>query len=127
MTSDYKVLLEHRLDFLKQKNPQVLETFKDTPIVFTDKAMCNFLNYKMTTAYASKTKQELHMYHSHDKYRQSLIESMACNHTWQVSSTITKDHIGWLPLVPGMHVSMTENIAMTVKVVNSSQDILRNV
>jgi len=47
--------------------------------------------------------------------------------TWQVRSTITNDNLGCLPLVPGMRVMITDNAAITAKVVNGSQGILQDV
>jgi len=44
-----------------------------------------------------------------------------------VGSSVTKDNLGHLPLVPGMRVMVTDNAAMTVKVVNGSQGVLRDV
>jgi hypothetical protein len=124
--SDFDVLYGRWLDVLKQCDPNTMKSFADAPIVVTDKAIQDQLNTKMVSVFASDTNQEKQVYHSWDRYRKAPLEGMLQHRVWQVSSQITNDNLGNLPLVPGMHVAVTENAAMTAKVVNGSQGVLRD-
>ncbi|KAG2145271.1 hypothetical protein DEU56DRAFT_732276 [Suillus clintonianus] len=46
---------------------------------------------------------------------------------WKIASTYTNDAIGELPLIPGMPVMITENVATSCKIVNGSKGILQSV
>jgi hypothetical protein len=62
-----------------------------------------------------------------DRYKKAPLEGLMRHHVWQVGSRITNDNLGHIPLIPGMPVMVTENTAMTAKVVNGSQGTLRDV
>jgi hypothetical protein len=66
--SDFEILSERRLDILKQCDPDALKSFTDAPIVVADKVLRDKLNTKMVSAFASFTCQDVHVYHSHDRY-----------------------------------------------------------
>jgi ATP-dependent exoDNAse (exonuclease V) alpha subunit len=65
--------------------------------------------------------EEVHQYHSKDSSRRVSLEGAIQERVWKVSSTAASDALGKLPLVPGMKVMVTENIAMTARVVNGSE------
>lgn len=125
--SDFDILSERRLEVITKKDPEALDAFSDAPIIVADKSIRDRLNNKMTATFASKTSQEVHIYHSQDRFKRAPVEGMLQHHCWQVSSTISNDHMGMLPLVPGMRVVVTENAAMAAKVVNGSEGVLRNI
>jgi hypothetical protein len=81
----------------------------------------------MTAAYAKRTGQDMNLYHSCDQFRKVPLHGLMRHHTWQVNSRITKDNLGCLPLVPGMRVTVTDNTAMTAKVINGCQGVLRDI
>ena len=112
---DFQILSERRLDVLQQCDPDVLKKFRDALIVVADKLLRDNLNTKMVSAFASSTSQDVRIYHSRDRYRKVPLQGLMRHHAWQVGSKITNDNPGWLPLVLGMRVMVTENAAMAAK------------
>jgi len=56
-------------------------------------------------------------HHTDGEYKQPLSNSLQ-KRMLRVKSNITDNALGMLPMVPGMHVMITDNIAMWGKVVN---------
>jgi hypothetical protein len=76
---------------------------------------------------AKAANQELFNYYSRDHYFQKPAEGDMKHCLWQIKSQIPKDALGVLPLVPGMRVMVTENIAVSQKVVNGTNGIVEKI
>ncbi|EIN06868.1 hypothetical protein PUNSTDRAFT_72032 [Punctularia strigosozonata HHB-11173 SS5] len=84
------------------------------------------LNIALSLEYASKTKQQCHFYHAHDRLNQQPLHGEQREHMWRVKSSVTRDTLGKLPLVHGIKVMVTENIAICKKIVNGSEGTLHS-
>lgn len=109
---DYNILLDRRLQMLVNKERGVLDTFKDAPIVVGEKTLRDALNNKILEYYAKKTGQEMHLYHADDSYKRGPLTGRLRRRMLRVKSNASDDALGMLPLVPGMKVMVTDNIAM---------------
>jgi len=125
--SDYSMLCNRRIQVLQARNPSALDAFRDAPIIVSEKANRDVLNLRAAKRFASKTQQDLHMYHSRDRYRRSALQGEDRSRMWRVPSRITKDCLGMLPLVPGMRVMVTENVATSSGVANGAEGVLKDI
>ncbi|KAH7925866.1 hypothetical protein BV22DRAFT_1104665 [Leucogyrophana mollusca] len=82
---------------------------------------------RMTRKFAVESSQKMHLYRALNKYNRLPLKGQEKDRMWRVRSTLTKDRLGLLPLVPGMPVMITENTASTCKIVNGSEGILREI
>ena len=67
---------------------------------------------------------DLHIYHSRDSVKRQALTRIKRQLTWQIRANISGDHIGLLPLVPGMKVTITDNAAVSARIVNGSEGTL---
>jgi len=107
-----------RLQTLTHGKSEMANKFKDAPIVVGEKVLRDSLNNKIVENFAKKNNLEVHWYHADDKYHRSPLASTLRKRMLRAKSNVTDDAIGMLPLVPGMKVMITDNIAMKGKVAN---------
>jgi hypothetical protein len=124
---DYDVLLGHGLNVLANIDKKALTDFVDAPIIVTDKALRDALNYQMVESYSDRTGHPVHIYHSVDKFEQVELSNKLQDRMWRVSSSLSKDSLGKLPLAIDMKVMITKNIAISFRVVNGSEGILESI
>lgn len=125
--SDYEVLLSRRLTLLAKANPRVIDKFKHAPIVVGEKVLRDALNNKIVEAYAQHTGQELCWYHADDRFHKAPLGNALRKRMLRAKSNITDDAIGMLPLIPGMKVMITDNLAMRGKVANGCEGIIKDI
>lgn len=127
--SDVDVLMGRTVQRIKASasDESSVASFKDAPVVVRFKVNRDALNNRAVHSYAHHTNQSVHYYHSEDKYKRCLLKDDEQNRMWRVRSSITKDSLGLLPLVPGMKVMITDNIAIKANVVNGAEGILQSV
>lgn len=125
--SDYDVLRKRQLSVLKEECPETLRSLRDAPIIVARKSVRDALNLCKVKSFAKSTNQECHWYHSRDKFHRQSLSGHQQQLMWRVRSSVTNDSIGMLPLVPGMKVMVTENVALKVNVVNGAEGILEHV
>jgi len=99
---------------------------KDPPIIVGEKVLRDALNNKLVEGFANKTDQSIQYYHADDRYCLSQLPNRLRNRMLRAKSNITDDAIGMLPLVPGMKVMITDNVAMKGKVANGCIGIVHN-
>ena len=126
-SSDYETLLGRRLHLLAKKDKTVLNKFKDAKIVVGEKVLRDVINNKIVHGFAEKTQQELHWYHADDRYRNAPLKGTLRNRMLRAQSNVTNDAIGMLPLVPGMRLMITDNVAMRGGVANGCEGILQDI
>jgi ATP-dependent exoDNAse (exonuclease V) alpha subunit len=122
--ADYTTIDSRRLQRLTKSE---VERFKDAPIVVTRKSVRDALNSKIVKGFAEKTRQKLHLYHAQDRFQKRRLSDFQQERMWKVRSTFTKDALGQLPLVPGMRVMITENVAIGANVVNGAEGVLKDI
>jgi hypothetical protein len=122
--SDYSTLLSHELLTIKRTHPEEVRLFEDAPIIVGRKALRDAVNRKKVHNFAKATHQQVHDYCSRDRH--SMVEFVGEDRkrVWNILSTKTSDSLGRIPMVLGMPVMLTENIAIGNKVVNGSDGIL---
>jgi hypothetical protein len=112
------------LHVLMRQAPSEVKAFVDAPVVVAETVVHDTINVKMACQCSKETNQELFNYYSRDHYFQKPAEGDMNHCLWKIKSQVTKDALGVLPLVPGMRVMVTENIAVNQKVVNGTTDIV---
>lgn len=98
--------------------------FKDVPVVVSEKATRDCLNYKIALNFSKRIGKQLHIYHSRDSVKRQALTGIKQWLTWQVGANISGNHLGLLPLVSGMRVTITDNATVSAKIVNGSKGIL---
>ena len=124
--SDYEVLLGRRLQLIVNKDKSMLEKFKDDKIVVGEKVLRDALNNRIVQGFADKS-QEMHYYHADDKFCNAPLKGALRKRMLRAQSNITDDVIGMLPLIPGMKLMITDNLAMRGGVANGCKGELLNV
>jgi ATP-dependent DNA helicase PIF1 len=125
--SDYETLLSRRLPILAKSDPKHVEEFSTAPIVVGERILRDALNDKIVQNFASSTNQQLHWYHADDRYNKAPLQDTLRKRMLRVPSNVTDDAIGMLPLVPGMKVMVTDNVAMHGGVTNGCQGTVNDI
>jgi len=125
--SDYDVLCGRQIQVMHARDPNTLRSFADAPVIVNEKVNRDALNLYAVQRFATKTRQDLQMYHSRDRYRRSALQGDDQARMWRVPSKVSKDSLGLLPLVPGMRVMVTENVATSSRVANGAEGILKDI
>ncbi|KAE8218468.1 hypothetical protein CF319_g7667 [Tilletia indica] len=88
-------------------------------------------NDLMAKAFAQTSNQQFHYYHSEDKIgkgrAQRTLQNMAARAAWDVAAKKAGDLSGRLPLLMGMPVFCTENIATELGISNGSEGVVAGV
>lgn len=124
--SDYRVLLNRSLDHLRRSGV-CIDKFHDAPFIVTRKRIRDRLNTMKVQQYATGTNQMVEYFEANDFVGKRQVTSMERRRLLRVSSSTTNDALGILPLVPGMKIMITENIALAQSVVNGAEGVLLNV
>jgi hypothetical protein len=119
--ADEMTLRSRDLRTVMKQDENAREKFKNAPIIVTNRRERDCINIAKARQYANSTGKELNEYHSRDWCRKVRLEGRVQERVWQVPSTRTQDALGKLPLVVGMKVMITENVAMMAKVVNGAE------
>jgi ATP-dependent DNA helicase PIF1 len=122
--SDYETLRSreyHMLDAAEKAN------FRDAPVIVATKVVRDVINLRMARDFAHSAGQILRTYKSIDRFKRQRVPDEMQKRLWKVRSKLTKDSLGELPLVIGMKVTITENIAIKASVVNGATGIVREI
>ncbi len=122
--SDYDVLNSRILSQLFKNEPETLKRLHNTPIIVAEKCTRDAFNNELVASYARQTNQETHFYHSRDFHKRHPVPMHLQKILWRLGASSTKDRLGVIPLVPGMKVMITENLAMPHKIVNGCEGTL---
>lgn len=125
--SDFAVLRTRYADRLHVVDPQRLSEFQDAPIIVGRKKLRDLLNLRIMGHHARRFSADVHLYHAKDKISGQFVSNEDRQVLWTMSSTITHDSLGKLPLFPGMTVMVQENLAFTNRVVNGTQGTVKDI
>ena len=125
--SDFTALRSRYTNRLDSTDSQSLSHFQDSPIIVGRKKIRDLLNIRIMGHFASRLNVDVHIYHSRDKIAGEFVSVEERQYLWKVSSTLTHDSLGKLPLFPGMVVMVQENLAFSNRVVNGSQGIVKDI
>jgi len=137
----YGVYTEHDYEFLQQfliKNRPneinkkllsidkwIYDPLNALPLICYTNAMWDAHNFRCAEAFAKATHQEYHLYHSVDtktiKGKLVTLKNAAAEAAWSAPIKVAKDLSGQLPLVPGMPVFLTENLAPELGLSNGAE------
>jgi hypothetical protein len=123
--SDVEIIANRELGILKG-TCQDLSQFKDAPVIVGTKAIRDAINRVKVVEYAQATRQELFEYCSKDRISMVDLSGELRQRAWRIRSSVSKDSMGKIPMVPGMKVMVTENIAIQNKIVNGSEGTLHS-
>ena len=101
--------------------------FSDAPIIVGSKAIRDSINGIKAREYAYATGQELVEYCSKDRISMVELTGELKDRAWRIRSSLTKDALGRIPLVPGMKVMVTENVAIQNKLVNGAEGTVHSI
>ena len=104
-----------------------LTMFHNSPIIVGRKKLRDLLNLRIMVHYANRLKADVHIYHSKDKIAGEFVSNDERQHIWKVSSTVSHDSLGKLPLFPGMAVMVQENLAFSNRIVNGTQGTVKDI
>lgn len=124
--SDYHTINTRLLSRL-WRMPTERAKFNDAPIIVTTKATRDALNILKVKAFAKATGQTYQRYFAKDSFRGAPVATEIRGMLWSLRCNQTNDAIGVLPLVPGMRVMITENVAISASAVNGAEGVLQSV
>lgn len=122
--SDLDILQKRQLSYIGQHNSAHLQEFHDAPVIVGTRKVKDIINAKMIKHYALEVAESVHLYYSKDFILQQATEGILHDRIWGISSSITEDALGKLPLFPGMKVMVTSNLAISRRVVNGVEGIV---
>ncbi|KAG8942843.1 hypothetical protein FRC04_003474 [Tulasnella sp. 424] len=123
---DWDVLLTRTLDQLSHQKGGV-EGFADAPFIVARKSVRDSLNNMRITEFANATGQGIEYMVARDKIGKRFVTQTERARLIRLNSSTTNDSLGVLPLVPGMKVMITENVALAQSVVNGAEGTLVSV
>jgi hypothetical protein len=123
---DANVLAGRELGLLKCQGLNV-SRFRDAPIIVGSKTIQDSINRMKVNEYARATGQDVFDYCSRDRISMVELSGDLKQRAWLIKSTTTNDALGHLPLVPGMKVMVTENVAIQNKLVNGIEGMLHSI
>lgn len=125
--SDYDALKSRLLSELKRVAPCEFEVFQDAPVIVTKKVLRDAINESKARSFAQISNQQYEVYCVRDKIAGQNVAFQQQKRMWKIQSSCTNDALGELPLIPGMPVMITENVATSCKIVNGSKGILKSI
>jgi ATP-dependent DNA helicase PIF1 len=95
--SDYEVINSRCLRTLAEcDDDDMMERFKDAPILVGEKMVRDAINWEKTRQFASHTKQVIQLYHSSDYHKRNILEEAHRQRAWKINSSKSNDSLGIL-------------------------------
>ena len=126
-STDYAVLKTRYADRVTSIDPASLSAFRDAPIIVGRKRLRDLLNLRIMGHHARALTAEVHLYNARDRITGHDISDEERQILWKLSSTVTHDSLGKIPLFPGMKVMVQENLAFSNRVVNGSEGTVKDI
>lgn len=121
-TDDDYTLLKSRIISPENNIPNSKEQWKHAPVIVTENAAKDALNEKLATAFANRTGQILHWYHSTDRVKGKILtDESVLTELENLPSSLTGQRLRRIPLVLGMPVMIMQNFDVEAGVVNGSK------
>ncbi|KAJ7652650.1 hypothetical protein DFH06DRAFT_995050 [Mycena polygramma] len=124
VVSDYETIQARQFHLLPKSDQ---ERFQSAPVIVATKVVRDLINSRSAQEFAARKGQPLITYKSADRFKRENVGPALQKRLWKVRSKLTKDSLGELPLVIGMPVIVTENIAIKASVVNGAQAIVERI
>ena len=124
--SDYNILRSRYADQI-ETDDSTLARFADAPIIVGTKRLRDLLNLRAMGHHAKNLSADIELYHAKDKISGKTATGEDREQLWRVSSSVTQDSLGRLPLFPGMKVMVQENLAFTSGVVNGTEGTVKDI
>ena len=123
--ADYRLLLERSL---KNSSLPVDEKWRCAPVIISNNAVRDMINFRAAKAFARAKGRVLHWYHAVDTHKRAVIMDPALVTTLEAQhSGQMKHRLRRIPLVLGMPVAINQNFDVHAGVVNGSWGFLRGV
>ena len=126
-STDYAVLRTRYADRVMSIDGASLAAFRDAPIIVGRKRLRDLLNLRIMGHHAQTLSAEIHLYNARDRISGHEISESERQILWKLSSTVTHDSLGKIPLFPGMKVMVQENLAFSNRVVNGTEGIVKDI
>lgn len=126
---------EDDLQFLRQRDISRLAgidavslgQFRDAPVIVGSRDVRDAVNAKYVAYHSKRLGQSVTLYHAEDRVHRTLVSGGIRELLWSLSSRVTNDSAGRLPLFSGMKVMITENIAFSKGIVNGVEGVVEDV
>ena len=121
---DYEVLWSHVLENLMSDHLSEYVELHDAWVVFRERCLHDFYNELRAMQFTQCTGRQLRQYLAVNKIKK---KSLHGEQRLQVSCMCCKDSkkaLGWILLVIGMPVMVTENLSLHNKVINGSEGVM---
>lgn len=125
--SDLDVLRSRQLSNIIANCPEEAEGFSDAPVIVGTRRLRDAINAKMIRHHSAKNSQVVYTYLAKDFIASEPVKDVLKRKLLSVSSTITEDALGKLPLFEGMKVMITSNLAISNKIVNGTEGEVEDV
>ena len=125
--SDFALLKSRYADRLASIDRGNWDMFRDAPVIVGRRKLRDLLNLRIMGHHAESISATVHLYHAKDKVAGQEVIGDDMHRLWKVSSTITQDSLGKLPLFPGMKVMVQENLAFGNRVVNGTEGTVKDI
>lgn len=125
--SDLELIRNRVINEIDRGEIEDLTEFQDAPIIVGSRKLQDAINVKMIKSHAQRLGKEVHTYVARDFRGKDQIADEDRKILLNLSSTVTKDSYGQLPLFVGMRVMITSNLAFTKKIVNGAQGTVEEI
>lgn len=125
-STDHATLSSRILSRLATTDPSAFDRFSDAPVIVGLRTVRDDANEILLHQAALKLNVPVIKYFSDDKIRGDLPDAAQAR-VWKLPSTTTGDCFGILPLFCGMRVMITENLAISNRLVNGAEGIVKHV
>jgi hypothetical protein len=125
--SDYSILSDRLLRRLRTLDTSLASVFEEAPVIVGLRKIRDPVNNAKLHRAASKIGVRPEEYHALDKLRGEPLHEDVQQRLWRVRSTVPKDTLGIIPLFCGMKVMIMENLALSNKLVNGAEGVVKHV
>ncbi|KAJ3546688.1 hypothetical protein NMY22_g1957 [Coprinellus aureogranulatus] len=117
-------LRRREFSYVVSRDPSAMTAFQDAPVIVGSKPLRDTLNACLLVAHAKRLGREVHVYHSKDLIHREKPRTTLASTLWELTSRVTGESFGRLPLFVGMRVMVTENVSIPYKIVNGREGII---
>ncbi len=125
--SDLELLRSRELSRIRRDGVEDLVKFCNAPIIVGRKKVRDLLNLRLMAHHARSLGADVHVYYAEDRMSGEEPIVRIKQELWRLSTSVTNDVMGRLPLFAGMKVMVLENIAFSNKVVNGSEGVIESI
>lgn len=127
MEADIDMLRRRELAYIARNQPEVLPDFQDVPVIVGSRKVRDALNATLVDFHARRLNCKVMLYHSKDYIRRNEVQGAYREKLWRVSSTVTEDALGRIPIFSGMKIMITSNLAISRRIVNGAEGVVQDI